>query len=89
MEIISEPEFEIRKYIDYDLTLQSGVTVTFSLRPDLGDTEETLEDGTLKLTFRTGHEVKVNPDLIAIASRQPRELKFVIPSKKKADNGTT
>lgn len=70
------PEPQTVTVIDYDLTLSCGKEIQFSLRPDLGDTEQEGTDGTFLTFARTGHKVVIKHAHLAIGSRRERQMKL-------------
>ena len=78
------PEPIVVTAIDYEVTLACGKELQFTLRPDLGDVEESAESSTgpcLRLTLALSkHLVIIKDSQVAIISRREREMKLM-PAK--------
>lgn len=77
---IEAPAPQTVTVIDYDITLSCGRDFSFTLRPDLGDSEQfTDQHITLRLAV-SNHVVELRRDQLAINSRRERQM--VLPQPK-------
>lgn len=74
---IAPPEPRVVKAVDYDITLNCGKEVAFTLLPHQGDTE-TLDDEHLTLFLApTEHHTVITISQVAIMSRRVRDMELL------------